>query len=248
MDNPVSIRDVAARAGVAVGTVSNVLNRPQLVAEATRNRVHQAIADMGFVRNESARQLKAGASRTIGLIVLDVANPFFTDVARGVEDAANSADLAVILCNSDGDPTKELRYLDILDEQRVRGILITPVNLRSDRLKRSRARGTAVVLLDYPSHARDQCSAAVDDALGGELAVTHLLSRGHNRIGFVGGPMGIRQVKDRYDGAIRAVAAAGSKRGRHLILLEQASLSAAEGRRALSGTTTSRTSATHSSP
>jgi len=232
MDNPASIRDVAARAGVAVGTVSNVLNRPQLVAEATRTRVHQAIAETGFVRNESARQLKAGSSRTIGLIVLDVANPFFTDVARGVEDTANAADLAVILCNSDGDPAKELRYLDILDEQRVGGMLITPVNLRSDRLKRSRARGSAVVLLDYPSKAPDQCSAAVDDALGGELAVTHLISRGHNRIGFVGGPMGIRQVKERYEGAQRAVTAAGPKRGRQLMLFEQTALSGAEGRRA----------------
>lgn len=232
MDGPVSIRDVAARAGVAVGTVSNVLNRPQLVAESTRARVHQAIAETGFVRNESARQLKSGASRTLGLIVLDIANPFFTDVARGVEDTANAADLAVILCNSDGDPAKELRYLDILDEQRVRGILLTPVNLRSDRLRRSQDRGCAVVLLDYPSRARNLCSTAVDDALGGELAVSHLISRGHNRIGFVGGPMGIRQVRDRYEGATRAMTAAGAKRGRQLTLFEQSGLTPADGRRA----------------
>src|SRR5215469_17221956 len=82
-DAPVSIREVAARAGVSVGTVSNVLNRPEIVADSTRRRVQAAIKQLGFVRNESARQLRAGRSRTIGLLVLDVANPFFTDVARG---------------------------------------------------------------------------------------------------------------------------------------------------------------------
>ena len=100
-DTPVSIREVAALAGVSLGTVSNVLNRPEVVAEPTRTRVQAAIEQLGFIRNETARQLRAGRSRTIGLVVLDVANPFFTDVARGVEDEASEAGLAVILCNSD---------------------------------------------------------------------------------------------------------------------------------------------------
>ena len=102
----VSIRDVAARAGVSVGTVSNVLNRSALVATSTRERVQEDIDALGFVRNESARQLRAGTSRTIGLIVLDISNPFFTDVARGVEDAASKAGVSVVLCNSDDDPAK----------------------------------------------------------------------------------------------------------------------------------------------
>ena len=85
---PVSIREVALHAGVSIATVSNVLNRPEIVAVATRDRVNAAIEDLGFTRNESARQLRAGRSRTIGLVVLDVANPFFTDLARGVEDEA----------------------------------------------------------------------------------------------------------------------------------------------------------------
>ena len=101
MNVPVSIKEVAAHAGVSVATVSNVLNRPEIVAQATRERVSASIRELGFVRNESARQLRAGRSRTIGLVVLDVANPFFTDLARGVEDEASKASLAVILCNSD---------------------------------------------------------------------------------------------------------------------------------------------------
>jgi DNA-binding LacI/PurR family transcriptional regulator len=94
-DAPASIREVAAHAGVSVGTVSNVLNRPDIVAEPTKSRVRDAIKQLGFIRNESARQLRAGRSRTIGLVVLDVANPFFTDVARGVEDEASESGLAV---------------------------------------------------------------------------------------------------------------------------------------------------------
>ena len=86
--HPASIKDVAAHAGVSVGTVSNVLNRPESRRRATRERVLDAIAELGFVRNESARHLRAGRSRTIGLVVLDIANPFFTDVARGVEEVA----------------------------------------------------------------------------------------------------------------------------------------------------------------
>ena len=133
-DAPVSIREVAALAGVSVGTVSNVLNRPGVVAESTRSRVQAAIKSLGFIRNESARQLRAGRSRIIGLVVLDVANPFFTDVARGVEDEASESGLAVILCNSDDQQAKESGYLELLEEHRVQGILITPVSGADERL------------------------------------------------------------------------------------------------------------------
>src|SRR6266540_1971107 len=204
-----SIRDVAAEAGVSVGTVSNVLNRPELVAPATRARVEQAIAALGFVRNESARQLRAGRSRTLGLLVLDVSNPFFTDVARGVEDAAAAAGLAVILCNSDEKEERERSYLDLLEEHRVHGILITPVKGVSERLRQMQLRGTPVVLLDRWASTRNHCSVSVNDVYGGELAVTHLVERGHRRIAFVGGPFSIKQVHDRHDGARRALLAAG---------------------------------------
>jgi LacI family transcriptional regulator len=190
----VSIRDVAELAGVSVGTVSNVLNRPDLVSPRTRERVLSAIADLGFVRNESARQLRAGQSRTLGLVVLDVANPFFTDVARGV-----------ILCNSDEKASKEHAYLDLLEEQRVKGILITPADGISERLGDLRRRGTPVVLLDRRSARRDQCSVSVDDALGGDLAISHLLDYGHRRLAFVGGPASINQVADRLRGARQAI-------------------------------------------
>lgn len=201
----VNVRDVAALAGVSVGTVSNALNSPDKLAESTLNRVRQAIRELGFVRNESARQLRAGSSRTLGLVVLDVTNPFFTDVARGVEDAANDAGIAVFLCNTDERADKEANYLHLLEEQRVQGILITPVDVVSDGLKALRERGMPIVLLDSRASDTEQCSVSVDDEMGGELALTHLLHMGHRRICFAGGPFTLKQVQDRFDGARRAI-------------------------------------------
>ncbi|HET9975727.1 MAG TPA: substrate-binding domain-containing protein, partial [Streptosporangiaceae bacterium] len=202
------MKDVASLAGVAVGTVSNVLNHPDLVRPLTRARVEAAMEELGFIPNGSARQLRAGRSRCLGLVVLDVTNPFFTEVARGVEDYAQAAGYAVILCNSDEADDKERRYLRVLEEQRVRGILITPVHGRAPELRRIRDRGTPVVLLDRPGSA-GQCSVAVDDRRGGEIAVSHLLELGHRSIALVNGPVAIRQCADRRRGALRAVERAG---------------------------------------
>jgi LacI family transcriptional regulator len=204
-----SIREVAKRAGVSLGTVSNVLNRPEVVAQETRQRVLQAIDEIGFVRNGSARQLRAGRSQHIGLVVLDVANPFFTEVARGVEDLANQAGYVVILCNSDDSVAKENHYLHVLEEQRTQGILITPVQNDASYLQRFRQRGIAIVLLDRPSRSKDLCSVAVDDVLGGDMAAMHLIVEGHTRIAFVHGPLIIRQCADRRRGVLRALKSAG---------------------------------------
>jgi len=228
---PVSIREVAAHAGVSVATVSNVLNRPDIVAQRTRDRVNASIRELGFVRNESARQLRAGRSRTIGLVVLDVANPFFTDLARGVEDEANKAGLAVILCNSDDQERKEKRYLELLEEHRVQGVLITPVAGAGPRLDRLQRRGTPVVLVDSRSPLRGQCSVAVDDVLGGDLAISHLLRTGHERIVYASGPPGIRQVADRREGALRALARAG-RAPDSLPVIEAGALNVAGGQKA----------------
>lgn len=227
---PVSIRDVAAHAGVSVGTVSNVLNRPEVVARATRDKVYAAIKTLGFVRNESARQLRAGRSRIIGLVVLDVSNPFFTDLARGVEDEASAAGLSVMLCNSDEQPDRESRYLDLLEEQRVQGVLITPLG-DADHLALLQERGTPVILVDSRSALGSQCSVSVDDVLGGDLAVTHLIDSGHRRVAFVGGPAGLRQVADRYEGAVRAMVRAGRPES-DVLMLETSGLNVAGGQAA----------------
>ncbi|MDQ7907109.1 substrate-binding domain-containing protein, partial [Phytohabitans sp. ZYX-F-186] len=226
----VSIRDVASHAGVSVGTVSNVLNRPDIVAPTTRTRVLAAITELGFVPNDAARQLRRGKGRTLGLVVLDVANPFFTDVAKGVEDTTGAAGMAVIFCNSDGNLTKENAYLDLLEEQRVQGVLITPIHDASTRLHQLRDRGVLVVLLDRRSRQPDICSVSVDDRLGGELAMRHLVESGHRRIAFVGGPHRLEQVHDRYHGAIQALTDAGLTEEEHLRRYDTPALTVTAGR------------------
>ena len=233
MSSMSSIREVAKRAGVSLGTVSNVLNRPEIVAKETRLRVQLAIEEIGFVRNGSARQLRAGNSQYIGLVMLDVANPFFTEVARGVEDAANEAGYVVILCNSDDSVEKESHYLQVLEEQRARGVLITPVQSDAGYLQRFRKRGIAVVLLDRPSKIKDLCSVAVDDVRGGELATSHLLDQGHERIGFVHGPLSIRQCADRRRGVLRAVRTAGLDPDQVIVDITTSAQNAREGEESL---------------
>src|SRR6478735_4965956 len=162
----VSVRDVAVAASVSVGTVSNVLNRPSKVSPATVERVMAAIDELGFVRNDAARQLRAGRSRSIGLVVLDVRNPFFTDVARGAERRAATDGLSILLGNSDDDPARESDYLDLFEQQRVHGVLITPVDEISGRLERLRTRGIPAVLVDRLSEGAEFSSVSVDDVSG----------------------------------------------------------------------------------
>ena len=174
------MKDVAARAGVSLGTVSNVLNRPAQVSEPTRRRVLAAIEELGFVRNEAARRLRGAGSRTLAYVVLDAANPFFTDVARGVQEAADEAGLVLYLCDSGQGVERQNAYLELLEQQRVTGVLITPVDPADPRITALQARGTPVVLVDRVA-GPGLCSVSVDDVLGGDLAATHLLETGHRR-------------------------------------------------------------------
>ncbi|WP_439032253.1 LacI family DNA-binding transcriptional regulator [Gordonia terrae] len=202
----VSMRDVAAAASVSVGTVSNVLNSPGKVSPSTVARVQAAIDQLGFVRNDAARQLRAGRSRCVGLVVLDVGNPFFTDIARAAERRAGDHDLTVLLGTSDDDESREQAYLDTFDEQRVFGLLVSPIGDDLRRFDSLRRRGTPVILVDRDAGGSPFDSVAVDDIAGGRLAVSHLCDTGRRRIVFVGGPPGLRQVADRRRGAQDAVA------------------------------------------
>jgi len=225
------VKEVAAEAKVSLGTVSNVLNRPHLVSAATRTRVEHAMASLRFVRNESARQLRTGSSRILAYVMLDAGNPFFTDVAQGIEEAAQEAGLSVFLCNSNESADHEASYLDLLQQQRVRGVLITPVDPVGERLLQLPAGGTPVVMVDRASTGRTHCSVAVDDVFGGDLAATHLLDLGHERIAFVGGPASIGQVRDRFQGIQMAMARACRSED-SIVQITTSALTVSEGRSA----------------
>jgi LacI family transcriptional regulator len=221
----VSVKEVASAAGVSVGTVSNVLNRPDSVAPATRERVLASMHELGFVRNESARLLRAGRSRVVGLVVLDVGNPFFTDVARGAEEELQAQGLSLMLCNTDERREKEQQYLELFEEQRVQGVLITPTDAAGEQLDAMRGRGTPVVLVDRRSPNRDGCSVSVDDLAGGAQVMKHLAGSGHRRLAYIGGPFSLAQVRDRHDGFVGA-----SPSGVGEVVFETTGLNVAQGR------------------
>ncbi|HEY5877300.1 MAG TPA: LacI family DNA-binding transcriptional regulator [Nakamurella sp.] len=219
------MKDVAILAGVSVGTVSNVLNRPEAVSEITRAKVQDAISKLGWIRNETARSLRAGRSHSIGLVVMDISNPFFTDMARGVEDVMTAAGYSVLLANSAEQSAREDLHLEQLGRQRVSGVVLAPVGagIRTRILEQF---GIPVVLADRAGNSPDMCTVSVDDFAGGRLAAAHLLEQGHSRLAFVGGNPRIRQVHDRHDGAAREVMLAGPDASLHAIATEHLDITA----------------------
>ncbi len=228
-----SITDVAKAAGVAVGTVSNVLNRPEIVSVPTRDRVLAAIEELSFVPNGSARQLRAGTITTVGAVVLDIRNPFFTEAARGVEDRLALDDFTLMLASSDDDPVREAKYLRLFEEHGVSGLLVVPTTDNLEHLRQIQRRGVRVVLLDSPSSEPEISSVSVDDRRGGWLAAEHLLSLGHRRIVFLNGSHAIRQCQGRREGVDEAVVDAGLDPAEVVQEVLLPSLDASSGERAM---------------
>ena len=195
-----SLRDIAKHAGVSVGTASNVLNRPGLVAPETVKRVQQVMEELGYIPNGYVKQMSVGHSRTLGLVVPNVFNPFFAEVARGVEDAAAKKNYAVFICNTDESPDREERFMGVLVEQLVKGVLITPTSMKPAHIKTLKERGISVGLLSAPRKSSSECSVTVNDVFGAEIAIEHLVELGHQHIAWVCGPESIPQVIDRTKG------------------------------------------------
>lgn len=225
----VGVKDVAAAAGVSVGTVSNVLNQPERVSARTIERVQSVIQELGFVRNDAARQLRAGRSRSIGLVVPDIGNPFFAEVVRGAEDRAADAGMTVLLGNSDERDERQVAHLELFQEQRVNGVLLTPASDDLSAVHRFAAGGMPVILVDREVEEGLLPSVSVDDVEGGRLAAEHLLSGGRRRLAFVGGPQSVHQVADRLRGVKAAVAAHPDVT---LEIFEQSALTVLQGRAA----------------
>lgn len=219
--------DVARHAGVALGTVSNVLNAPEKVSEKTRERVHRAVAELGFVRNQVARTLAAGSADLFGFVIVDIGNSFFVDIARGAEQSAVQNHYKLLLANSDVDLVRQNLYLDLFNESQVSGILLAPLDAPLDAAVRVRDRGCPVVLVNWPGQDGVCCGVTVDEEYGGYLATRHLLEQGRRRILFAGGPFSLTAVRERYEGAKRAIAE--SQLDAHLELVETTRLTVPAG-------------------
>jgi len=188
MGERVTIADVAREAGVSQMTVSRVINDKEEVSPATRQRVLEVVERLAYRPSGIARGLATRRSGTLGLVVPDVSNAFFADVARGAEHVAYAQGYNVFLCNTEEDPARELAVLKSLEEQRVDGLVLCSSRLEEWQLREVLDRHGVVALVNRRLEGEQVRSVLVDDEMGGRLATEHLLRSGHRRVGYLAGP------------------------------------------------------------
>lgn len=204
-----SISAVAELAGVSVATVSNVLNRPEVVSSTLRHRVEKAVASLGYVPNAAARSLRRGVTASVGAVFFDISNPFFATVTRQMATVASEHGYVLTVMSTDQDPDREEKALEFLLQHGVRAIVVTTALANLDHLVELQGRGVAVTLLAQASDREEIGSVTIDDAEGMRLIVEHLLSGGATRLGFIDGPRSARQHILRRASVEDALTAAG---------------------------------------
>jgi LacI family transcriptional regulator len=209
MNDRITMADVAREAGVSSMTVSRVINDKGDVSPDTRQRVLEVIERLGYRPSGIARGLATQRTGTLGLVIPDIANPFFAGVARGVEEGAYAKNYNVFLCNTEEDPQRELAVLKSLEEKRVDGLVLCSSRLDDGELRSVVARYTAVVLVNRRLAGTGVHSVLIDDETGGRLATQHLLDGGHRAVGFLAGPAVSHSGRERAVGYRAALALAG---------------------------------------
>lgn len=204
-----TVLDVAKRAGVAPITVSRVINNSGYISVETKNRVELAIKELGYVPNTLARGLRSKRTNTLALVVTDITNPYFTSMARGVEDVAGASDYTVIYCNTDESETKEEKYANILAQRQVDGVLLVPACGNTASIKFLTANGINVVVLDRRITGVETDSVRADSQKGAKQLIQLLISLGHERIAIITGPETVSTSMDRIAGYREALKDAG---------------------------------------
>ncbi|AXK35487.1 LacI family transcriptional regulator [Streptomyces armeniacus] len=204
-----TMRDVAARAGVSAMTVSRVLKDDARVSEASRERVLRAVDALGYRRNETARRLRLGSSGMIVLIVTNLANPFYSRLALGVQEVASEHGLRVVLSNTAEEYERERSAVADFASRQMDGMIVVPAGSNHRHLTPSALRGMPVVLASRPPAGMDADCVLVDDFGGAEEATRQLLADGHRKIGFLGNPPALYTGAERFRGYWSAHEAAG---------------------------------------
>ena len=203
------MKDVAELAGVSASTVSHVLNGTRKVSEDTRERVRLAIEQLGYEPNLLAKSLKVSRTFTIGLLISDIQNPFFTSVIRGAEDVALSRGYHLFLCNTDEDPNREDEYVRELSKKRVDGLIVASSASRRNHALQLRLEDVPFVFMDREVEGIEADTVSVDNRLGMRLIAEHLTQLGHERVGMVSGPLEKSSGRERYHGLRDALADLG---------------------------------------
>ena len=199
-----TIHDVARQAQVSAATVSRVLNGRPNVDPALVVRVRQAMADLDYEPNAVARNLRRSSTTLWAVIISDVGNPFFTALVRGVEDVAQQAGYSVVLCNTDEDPAKEDRYLQVALAEKMAGVIISSSG-RASRVDQLIQSDTPVVAIDRQLRNANVDTVLVDNEHGAEIATTHLIEAGYRHVACIGGPRRLSTAAQRLRGYQRAL-------------------------------------------
>ncbi|HNT78470.1 MAG TPA: LacI family DNA-binding transcriptional regulator [Anaerolineae bacterium] len=213
MTRRVTMADVARQAGVSLMTVSRVLNNKDDVSAETRQHVQATIKQLGYRPSDIARGLVTRRTGVIGVVVPDVSNPYFSEVVRGAEHVAYAKNYSVLLGNTEEDVERELTVLQSLEEKCVDGVMLCSSRLAEDELEEAISRHPAAVLVNRRLEFADERGGVgvvtLDDVAGGQMAIQHLLDRGHRAIGFLAGPPASHSGQGRLEGYHLALAAAG---------------------------------------
>ena len=207
-----TIKDVALRAGVSVTTVSHVVNDTRHVSAKGRERVEEAIRELGYVPNAMARSLKSNTTSTLGMLIPNSSNPYFAEIVRIVEDRCFGAGYTLVLCNTDDEPRRQSVYLQVLAERRIDGLIVVSTGAGDDDSLVTQLHGLRIPTVLVDREIADPACDLVETAhmQGGLLAVRHLLSLGHKRIACIGGPVGVMPSEQRIEGWRIALAEAGA--------------------------------------
>lgn len=203
MSRKPSLRDVAKQADVSVGTVSNVLNRPQQVSEETRQKVRSAIDMLGFVPNEIMRS-STKDSQVIGLILPLSNNPFYEELAKGIEDAVAKDGLRVLIGYSREDEAIELHLLSAMVDAGFKGVILTPVGVKNQVFEKFIDKNVRVGFISQTDEHVDQCSVSIDQVRGGYIGIEYLAKLGHKKIVWASGPAHHHQSNQRFVGITEA--------------------------------------------
>ena len=206
-----TIKDVAALAGISYTTVSHVVNKTRPVSQEVRLKVEAAIKSLDYVPSAVARSLKAKTTATIGLLVPNSLNPYFAELARGIEDYCERNGYCVILCNSDDNPEKQRSYLRVLLEKRIDGLIVASAGGDIGLAQGLAGVKTPMVIVDRGLDGLDADLVRIDHEYGAYLATRHLLELGHRDIATIGGPSGTSVAQMRHAGFFRALQEAGIK-------------------------------------
>jgi LacI family transcriptional regulator len=199
-----TIKDVAKSAGVSIATVSYVLNRTRPVSRETAEKILQAIEELSYVPSRNAQSLVTKSTKMIGILITDICNSFFAPIVRGIEDEVNQSGYVIMVGNVDENLNKARRYLESIGRHSVDGLIISPTSGFEELTPILEHLNIPVVLVNRSVNGLHYDSVTTDNELGAYVAVKHLISRGHKKIGLVNGPLDVSTYLDRLTGYRKA--------------------------------------------